>query len=144
MKPNRLRNGLLWTFLLSGMLAGAGTSPVAWAGTQRTQTFQLRQGWNAVFLEVYPAQTDPARVFANTSVDIAASYYAPSASAQFITEPGVDLFRQSGWGVWYTAGRPDAFLKTLHAILGQQAYLLHAERDSLWTVTGEVRVPDIR
>lgn len=112
--------------------------------TTRTQTIQLHQGWNAVFLEVYPPALAPAEVFANTPVDVAASYYPPSSSAQFMTQPGVDLFKQAGWGVWYAEHRPDAFLKTLHSILGQQAYLLYAKSDYTWTVTGEVVPSDIR
>ena len=32
----------------------------------RTQTIQLTRGWNAVFLEVYPAETKPSALFANT------------------------------------------------------------------------------
>jgi hypothetical protein len=65
-----------------------------------------------------------------------ASFYARPSSAQFVTDPGVDLFKQAGWGVWYAADRPDAFLQSLHAIYGQQAYLIYSRRDFTWTVTG--------
>src|ERR1051325_604918 len=105
---------------------------------QRTQTLQLHRGWNAVFLEVYPDETKPATLFAQTPVDIVAAFFAPGSSAQFMTQPGADLFSQAGWGVWYAVNRPDAFLKTLHAIYGQQGYLIHAKSDYTWTVTGAV------
>jgi hypothetical protein len=108
------------------------------AQTTRTQTIALKQGWNAVFVEVYPADSEPTKVFAGTPVDIAASYYGRSSSAQFITEPGIDLFKTSGWGVWYAEDRPDAFLRSLDAIQGQQAYLIHSKGDFTWRVEGSV------
>jgi hypothetical protein len=119
-----------------------GFAPHAWGadGGQilRTQTIQLHRGWNAVFLEVYPGETKPSALFAQTPVDIVAAFFAPGSSAQFMTQPGADLFSQAGWGVWYAENRPDAFLKTLYSIYGQQGYLIHAKSDSTWTVTGAV------
>ena len=108
------------------------------AQNTRAQTVQLQRGWNAVFLEVYPAETKPSVLFDQTPVDIVAGYFAPGSSAQFMTAPGADLFSQAGWGVWYAENRPDAFLKTLHSIYGQQAYLIHAKSDFTWTVSGAV------
>lgn len=104
----------------------------------RSQTIQLQRGWNAVFLEVHPIEARPASIFAQTPVDVVASFFAPGSSAQFMTDPGADLFSQAGWGVWYAANRPDAFLKTLHGIYGQQGYLIHAKSDYTWTVSGAV------
>src|SRR5262245_12293010 len=94
-------------------------------GATRSQQVLLKKGWNAVFLEVDPADPAPTTVFARTPVDIAASFYAPASSAQFVSNPSVDLFKMAGWGVWYAENRPDAFLKTLHAVNGRQAYLVH-------------------
>ncbi len=113
------------------------------ADTTRTQTIALTRGWNAVFLEVYPADPEPAAVFDGTAVDVVATVFSRSSSVQFVTEPGVDLFRQGGWGVWYAEDRPDAFLKTLHAIHGQQAYLIHAREDFTWSITGAVVPPRV-
>lgn len=104
----------------------------------RSQTIQLQKGWNAVFLEIYPGETRPEALFDQTPVDIVAAYFSPGSTAQFMTDPGADLFSQSGWGVWYSAKRPDAFLKTLHSIYGQQAYLIHAKSDYTWTIEGAV------
>lgn len=133
----------VWLALVACLIAHAGIQTAAGADITRTQTVQLRAGWNAVFLEVHPSETEPAVIFANTPVDIAASYYAPSSSAQFMTDPGVDLFKQAGWGVWYATDRPDAFLKTLHAIYGQQAYLIHTKSDFTWAVTGTVAISEL-
>src|SRR5262245_27594090 len=92
---------------------------------KRTQTVSLAAGWNAVFLEVEPMDTAPGKVFAGLPVDVAAAYFPPEAPTQFVTNPGAELFKGLGWGVWYAENRPDAFLKTLNAVYGQQAYLIH-------------------
>ena len=113
------------------------------AQTTRTQTLALQKGWNAVFLEVNPAELEPGHIFTNTPIDIVASYYGRSSSAQFVSDPSADLFKKAGWGVWYAEDRPDAFLKTLHAINGQQGYLIHAKSDFTWTVTGAVTPADV-
>jgi hypothetical protein len=114
------------------------------ANTTRTQEIQITRGWNAVFLEVYAENPDPAAVFAGTPVDIAASHFTRSGSAQFVTDPGSDMFKKAGWGVWFAESRPDAFLKTLHAIHGQQGYLIHSRSDFTWRVSGAVTVPDVK
>lgn len=114
------------------------------ASTSRTQTIVLQKGWNAVFLEVYPDASAPSLVFASTPIDIVAAYYARTSPAQFVTNPSADLFQQAGWAVWYSESRPDAFLKTLHAIYGQQPYLIHAKEDYTWDVAGSVIPPEVR
>jgi len=114
------------------------------ADTTRTQTIQLTRGWNAVFLEVYPLEANPTLLFQGTPVDIVASYYTHASSAQFIGNPSGDLFKKEGWGVWYAPTRPDAFLKSLHAIYGQQGYLMHAKTDYTLTINGGAVPPSIR
>jgi hypothetical protein len=111
--------------------------------TTRSQTLQLSAGWNAVFLEVNPSDAEPAIIFTNTPIDIAAAYYAPISSAQFMVNPGAELFKMAGWGVWYAESRPDAFLKSLQVIYGQQPYLLHSKSNYAWTVTGAVVPPEV-
>ena len=140
MKSHCLRPLRLCALFLAA--AGLGTGP-ADADTSRTQTIQLTRGWNAVFLEVYPLEADPSALFSNTPIDIAASYYAHASSAQFMSNPGADLFKKQGWGVWYARNRPDAFLKSLHGVFGQQGYLIHAKSDYTWNLTGTAVPSDI-
>ena len=117
---------------------------LAAADAVRQQTVELREGWSAVFLEVHPENPDPAKVFEALPVDIAATFSGPLSSAQFMTDPGANLFRLAGWSVWYAGSRPDAFLKTLHSISGQQGYLIHAKQGFTWNVTGTVAPPAVR
>ncbi len=119
-------------FLLSAGTTGAAEQ----SAMKRTQTISLTAGWNAVFLEVEPLDVAPAKVFEGKPVDIAAAYFAQEAPTQYVNNPGTQLFKGLGWGVWYAENRPDAFLKSLNAIYGQQAYLIHATQAFQWKVDG--------
>ena len=105
----------------------------------RTQVIELRTGWNAVWLEVEPLAGKSDDVFKNTPVDIAARYLRPVSSAKFITNPVDTPWNQPGWGVWYAPARKDAFIRSLHLIEGNAAYLIHATRDFQWSVEGAVK-----
>gem|GEM_PF-347018 len=137
-------SGTTFVRLLGSLLLIACLERLAVADPVRRQTVSLRAGWNAVFLEVAPQEPEPAKVFAGTPVDIAAAFSGPLTSAQFMTDPGANLFRLAGWSVWYAESRPDAFLKSLHAINGQQGYLLHSKQDFTLSVTGLVSPAAVR
>lgn len=126
--------------LLSAILAASQTTAPAAEPLvmKRQQIISLTEGWNAVFLEVEPLDAAPEKVFAGQPVDIVAAYFPPAAPLQFVTNPGSQLFKGLGWGVWYAEDRPDAFLKTLNAIYGNQAYLIHTTRAFEWRVDGMV------
>ncbi len=124
--------------------AAAASATVPETAVQRTQQFSLRPGWNAIYLEVHPVDSDPANLFAHTPIDVAAAVQGRPTPAQFVTQPSVDLFRREGWGVWYSGDRPDAFLGSLFAIHGQQAYLIHAKEAFSWTVAGLVVMEEVR
>jgi hypothetical protein len=66
------------------MVAHAFLVCPAFAQATRTQAIQLRQGWNAVFLEVYPTNPEPAAVFLQTEVDAQGHPVRQEASTSFI------------------------------------------------------------
>jgi hypothetical protein len=107
-------------------------------GHVRTQEIALHAGWNAIFLEVEPVDVLPAKVFGGLPVDRVATLFESPASNQFVTDPGVDLFKGRGWGVWYAPGLPEEFLRSLDAINGKRAYLVHAKSACQWRVSGQV------
>ena len=80
----------------------------------RTQTLALSAGWNAVYIEVDPADPAPAAVFAGVPVDAVATHDAVPSTAQFVQNPDADLSLAQGWAVWYAPSRPDAFLSNLY------------------------------
>ena len=127
---------------LAGLLAGGMLRCVADdanPGHVRTQELALQAGWNAVFLAVEPLDTAPDKVFAGLAVDRVATMFENPTSNEFVINPGVDLFKGRGWGVWYAAGLPEAFLKSLDAINGNRAYLIHAKSACQWRVSGQVQ-----
>ncbi|MCH7226904.1 hypothetical protein [Haloferula sp. A504] len=107
-------------------------------GLQRTQSISLGKGWNAVFLEVEPVDTSPAKVFAGLPVDKAATLFENPVSNQFVTDSTINLSTSSGWGIWYSGELPESFLRSLDAIHGNRAYLVHATAPCQWNVLGEV------
>jgi hypothetical protein len=127
----------LWIALL-------GESFVCQADTSRTQTIALRKGWNSVFLQVQPHNSDPKDVFAGTPVQTVTTFFAQTRPAAYIRNPGDAPWREEGWAVWYAPGRSDAFLANLHAIHANQGYLIQASADYVWQVTGDVQLHSVR
>lgn len=114
------------------------------ADTVRTQNIALTAGWNAVWLEVDPAEGAVPAVFDPEKVDVVARYFTPQTQVRFIEDPGEKAWNAPEWGVWYAPSRAEAFLTSLHAIQGNCAYLVHATRDFTLTVTGTVRFRPLR
>ena len=136
------RSGLL-PFCVAYALATAFPAPT-FAGAGRTQNVALHKGWNAIFLEVTPSTTDPEALFAQVPVTTVATFLSADKPVQFIRNPDSVEWNKEGWGVWYAANRPEAFLSSLHALYGHQAYLIQAQRDFVWTVAGEVLFEPLR
>lgn len=133
--------------LVIGVLFQAGAGSITaqdLSGLERTQSISLSKGWNAVFVEVEPEDPDPSKVFAGVPVDKAATLFESPVTNQFVADAAIDLSRSSGWGIWYSADRPESFLKSLDEIQGNRGYLVHAKQDCDWKVTGTAMLTGIR
>lgn len=139
-----IQSAVCWLVLQLAVLLPIGATEATIPSMQRPQVIELSKGWNAVFLEVEPLDVAPGRVFESLPVDMVAGYFPQEASTQFVTNPGTQLFKGQGWGVWYAENRPDAFLKTLNSIYGQQAYLIHATQACSWKLEGLVSQGKVR
>ena len=116
------------------------------------QTFTLKPGWNAVFLEVAPVSTDPVDVFSMSTFNPPGAigdlqsvwqWNPRTSTVEFIQDPNTLVPDQPQWMVYYP-GQP--LLTNLHAINGETAYLIHLDEGSpgaTWTVTGEPMIPHI-
>jgi len=120
------------------LLAGLALAGTLRAQTLLTQILELQTGWNAVYIEVDPAEPAPAAVFAGRPVDAVATHDAVPAGGQFVKDPGADLALAQGWAVWYAPSRPDAFLSNLYEVQGAKAYLVHATTNATLALSGEV------
>ena len=142
MYPDLLRGTRLFVATMTiGMLSSQARAEI---GHQRVQEIALSTGWNAVFLAVEPVDAAPEKVFAGLPVDTVATLFENPVSNQFVTDPGVDLLKSQGWGVWYAPGRPEAFLKSLDGILGNRAYLIHAKSACTWKAAGDAVMASVK
>jgi hypothetical protein len=122
--------------LFAATAANAQNGASDGAGPFRTQTIQLEEGWNAVYLEIEPRKTDPSQLFAGTPIEIAAAYHRPVTAMEFIDSPDQALPDRKGWNVWYAPHREDAVLGNLSAIQAHHAYLLYAKEAHTWSLEG--------
>ncbi len=105
-------------------------------GPFQTQTIELEAGWNAIYLEVEPLDSNPAALFADTPVEIVAAYFRPASTMEFIDSPSELLADRENWSVWYAPHREDTLLSNLYAILGHRGYLIYTEEDYSLSLTG--------
>ncbi len=116
------------------------TAPDVSSGAERTQQFQLAAGWNAIYLDVDPADDDVEAVFDAQLVDAVARYFEPATPVRFIESPDEEPWNSPAWSVWYAPQRAESFLTSLHAIHGGAAYLVHAVKAGTLSITGEARL----
>lgn len=136
-KRSRFRGRLYsWAALFLFCAVALAGLPRAEAQMVRTQRIDLNQGWNAVYLELDPSESDPAALFAGLPVDVVALYVMPSRGAQFVGNPGAGLLGAYGWLVWYSPARSDAFLTTLRGVYGAKPYLIHATSNVTLEISG--------
>ena len=128
----------LW--LLLAMAIACLHAPAAAAASTRTQTIALKAGWNAIFLEVQPADSAPEAVFAGVPVQTVAWFRKGGLDAQYIRDPGDAPWRAEGWSVWYAPGQPDAVLTDLHDLRAGYGYLVRASAAATLAVTGTAKV----
>ena len=110
----------------------------------RTQVFELEEGWNAIYLDVDPLVRYPADVFADTPVDIVASYEGSTLTKQFVSDSGVNMINKLGWATWYAPSRDDNFLTKLGAIYGYASYLVHASSECTFSIEGSVTCTEFK
>ena len=67
--------------LVSLAPCGHGASSAAPLAALREQVIPLRAGWNAVFVEVEPVESEPARVLAGLPVEILAGFFRQTHAA---------------------------------------------------------------
>ena len=96
----------LWPVMLIIALTVPG---LLHAGQEITQTLDLKAGWNAVYLEIGPAEADPDVIFAGTPVTQALTYYPKNSPVQFIQDPAETPWEKSGWSRWVPGTVPRPF-----------------------------------
>ncbi|MCF7837322.1 MAG: hypothetical protein K9N49_01705 [Candidatus Marinimicrobia bacterium] len=115
----------------------AGTSTV-W-GQWSTQALQFDKGWNAIYLEVEPADARCDTVFADWPVAHVSLYNMERAAARFVFHPDEALDLAAEFLTWIPGLPPGA--NALNFVLGGHAYLVFATQPFQRTLTGRPVVP---
>ena len=133
----RLTIAMDWRMLVFLVWVTFFTVPVfSQDGYLQQQTIELVPGWNAVYVELDPSESDPSALFAGTPVDVVATFDSATKGAQYVENPDSGMLNSYGWAVWYAPGRSDAFLTSLYGMLGSKPYLIHARTNASIVISG--------
>lgn len=108
------------------------------------QDLVLQPGWNAIFLEVQPADNTPDGVFGGLPLSSAWAWSPKTHSAEFTRDMTESLYTDSRWLAWFSSNRVEAMFNSLFRLQANQAYLVKlASPSSLaWRVTGVPAAPN--
>ena len=131
----------VWRFR-SWVACGAGLiclGAVSARGQWSTQTFQLSNGWNAVYLRVAPEDARCDAVFSNWPVAHVSLYSMESALAGFLSSPDEPLDMAADYLTW-RPGLPTG-ANALNSVSAGHAYLIYATQACTRVLTGRPAVP---
>jgi hypothetical protein len=121
-------------------LLAAGRVQAHWI----TQSFDLKAGWNAVFLHVDASHATIAQHLApdpNASIEEIWLWAPPASLAQFVQTPQEPVNDGTRWRVWR---RADAANSLLQGLVPNAAYLVRVRSDIptfTWNLKGKAVVP---
>ncbi len=135
-------NSRVSSLLLAGLAALLVTRPAQahWL----TQSFDLKAGWNAVFLHVDPSHASIAQHLAsdpNASIEEIWLWQAPNSLQQFVQTPQQPSAGGSQWRSWK---RTDAANSALQNLVPNAGYLVRVRPDVpayQWQLKGKASVP---
>jgi hypothetical protein len=111
-----------------------------------TQTITLNPGWNAVFLEVQPANPDCDAVFAGLPIESVWAWNRRFSSVQFIQDASSLVPGQPDWLVYLPPDDPGRSVQNLFSVRAAQPYLIKLRSGAAattWTVTGQPVVRNV-
>ena len=109
------------------------------------QSFTLKPGWNAIFLEVTPDPNQCDDVFAGLPVLSVWRWNPRTSSVEYIQNPDTLMPEQPQWLVYFPPSQAEKFLTNLFTVQGGKAYLINlgGDEDVEWTVIGRPCLPKI-
>ena len=125
-----------WVAAIAGVACLGANA--AW-GQWSTQSFDLSNGWNAIYLRVEPEDARCDAVFSNWPVAHVSLYSMESALATFVATPDEPLDLAAEYLTW----RPglSAGANALNSVAAGHAYLLYATQACARVLTGRPAVP---
>ncbi|HKX63130.1 MAG TPA: hypothetical protein VJS65_14820, partial [Verrucomicrobiae bacterium] len=114
-------------------------SPVH-AAFPMSQTFNLRAGWNAIWLEVEPANQDINVVFQGIPVESVWTFASVISSVDFIQDPNEPVWNRDRWLVHVPTNQVASLNNNLFKVLGNRAYLVKVSAPTTLNVSGEPKL----
>jgi hypothetical protein len=105
--------------------------------TVKTQLFQLKEGWNSIYLEVDPEVENLSDFIGETPIEIITSYFPTVSSVEYISNEDETSWKKPSWNRWINPDMPEHFLSNLFGLSGGRGYLVKASEDCNWSVEGE-------
>ena len=99
------------------------------------QTFTLKPGWNAIYVEVEPTVNSIESIFSSVPVASVWRWIPKNIGKEFILDPAEGLLSLDGWFGYFPEPKPEAFLTNLHTISANTAYLIKLEDTVDRTIT---------
>lgn len=130
--PARLR--AIGVFCLWGLLILGGVTSAQSQLLQRT--YALKQGWNAIYLDVVPTNTAAAVIFKGLPIQSAWRPQDKVSSVEFISDPSEPIWNRDRWLLYVPTNRLESIDNNLFQIDGGQPYLIQLSAAAQWVVTG--------
>jgi hypothetical protein len=115
--------------ILASVLSASAASTV-------TRTFTLRAGWNAVYLDVRPADPTAETVLAGLPIESVWRHQSRLTSVDFIQDATEPVWNQDQWLVHVPTNRIESLDNNLFQVQGGFSYLLKLTAPATWSVTG--------
>ena len=122
-------------FLFVLLLSWASPAFAQWT----SQTFQLRAGWNVIYLEVQPDPKDCDTIFKEIPLESVRTWNRRFSSVQFIQNPDELSLAQPDWLTYLPANHPGRAAMNLFTLDAGRPYLVKLPDRSppvSWTVRG--------
>jgi hypothetical protein len=110
--------------------------PLAVHAQTASQSFNLQAGWNSIWLEVTPTNTDIAAVFDALPLDAVWTFQRRLSAVDYIQNVNEPLWNRDQWLVHVATNRIESINNNLFAVFGLRAYLVKLTAAATLTVTG--------
>lgn len=127
-------------FIRSAILLAVGlvmlSAPAPASAQVVSQTFTLRTGWNAIWLDLQPTNPAVTAVFAGAPLVSVWTYASREAAVDFIEDPNEPVWNRARWLVHVPTNRVESFQNNLFALSAKRAYLVQLTNAFTLAVTG--------
>jgi len=104
------------------------------------QSFNLRAGWNAIWLEVEPVNQDINVVFQGIPVESVWTFASVVSSVDFIQDPAEPVWNRDRWLVHVPTNQVASLNNNLFKVNGNRAYLVKVSGPATLNISGEPKL----